>query len=218
MSEANDCTLDALLGRGFKTIVADPPWEMKRGSNYGWRKGRMSGERMTLDYPTMTLDEIRAMPVSNVVSEDAHLFLWTTQKHMEATYGIARAWGFAPTCALVWCKAPHGWGPGGVFQSTVEFVIYGRRGRPMPNKHTINRQWFEWPRGRHSAKPEAFQDMVQDSFPEPRLEMFARRPRLGWTCWGNEVDTANATKGTRRKRRTRGSRAASSNAWSDLLC
>lgn len=189
MSEerANDCTLDALVGRGFKTIVADPPWEMKRGSNYGWRKGRMSGERITLDYPTMTLGEIRAMPIASVAAEDAHLFLWTTQKHMEATFGIARAWGFKPTCALVWCKAPHGWGPGGVFQSTVEFVIYGRRGRPTPNRHTVNRQWFEWPRGRHSAKPEAFQDMVQDRFPEPRLELFARRPRLGWTVWGNEV-------------------------------
>ena len=171
----------------FRCIVADPPWEMKRGSSYSWRKGRMSGERITLDYPTMTLAEIEALPVEGVADKDAHLFMWTTQRHLEASYGIVRAWGFVPTCALVWCKAPHGWGPGGVFQSTVEFCLYGRRGKPLPNRHTINRQWWEWPRSRHSAKPEAFQDMVETVTPGPRLELFARRQREGWTCWGNEV-------------------------------
>ncbi len=170
----------------YQTIVADPPWEMPRGSNYRWRNGRLSGERIGLDYSQMSLDAIRALPIESLADRDAHIFVWTTQRHLEATPAILRAWGFKPSCTLAWCKAPHGWGPGGVFQSTLEFVAYGRRGQPEPSTHTIERQWWEWPRGEHSAKPEAFLDLVEQHFPVPRLEMFARRARFGWDYWGDE--------------------------------
>jgi N6-adenosine-specific RNA methylase IME4 len=170
----------------YSTIVADPPWEMPRGSNYRWREGRPSGEKQALDYPTLTLDEIGALPVVDLAADDAHVFVWTTQRHLEATPGIVRAWGFAPSCTLVWCKAPHGWGPGGVFQSTVEFVVYGRRGSPEPSAQAVDRQWWEWPRGAHSAKPEAFLDLVEAVFPAPRVELFARRARFGWDYWGDQ--------------------------------
>ena len=171
----------------YVTIVVDPPWQMKRGSQYAWREGRASGKRQDLDYPTMTLNEIADLRVRDLAATDAHLFVWTTQRHLEATPGIIRGWGFVPSCTLAWCKAPHGWGPGGVFQSTLEFIIYARRGKPEPSTHTITSQWFEWPRGDHSAKPEAFLDLVEQHFPGPYLEMFARRNRLGWDTWGNEA-------------------------------
>jgi N6-adenosine-specific RNA methylase IME4 len=171
----------------YRTIVADPPWEMKRGSQYAWREGKASGERQELDYPTMTLNEIAALGVKDVAEMDAHLFVWTTQRHLEATPGIIRGWGFVPSCTLAWCKAPHGWGPGGVFQSTLEFVIYARKGRPQPATHTVTSQWFQWPRSDHSAKPEAFLDLIEQHFPGPYLEMFSRRARLGWQTWGDEA-------------------------------
>lgn len=41
--------------------------------------------------------------------------------------------------------------------------------------------------GRHSEKPEEFYQIVQSLFAGPYLELFARKPRLGWTCIGNEV-------------------------------
>lgn len=170
----------------FRTIVADPPWEMARGSDYGWREGKPSGSRQRLDYGTLDMDAIKALPVQGMAADNAHLFIWTTQRHLEATYEVARCWGFSPSCALVWCKQPHGWGPGGVFQSTVEFVVYARRGKPAPSRHTVTRQWWEWPRSEHSAKPEAFLDMIEQHFPAPRLEMFARRARFGWDYWGDE--------------------------------
>lgn len=170
----------------YGTIVADPPWEMARGSDYGWREGRRSGERIKLDYETLSTDAIAALPVVEMAEDDAHVFVWTTHRHLEATFGIVRAWGFSPSCTLTWCKAPHGWGPGGVFQSTTEFCIYGRRGRPEPAKHAVERQWWEWPRGQHSAKPDAFLDMVEANFPGPYLEMFARRARFGWEYWGDQ--------------------------------
>jgi N6-adenosine-specific RNA methylase IME4 len=169
----------------YRTIVADPPWEMARGSDYSWREGRASGERQHLDYGTMSTESIAALPVRDWVAPDAHVFVWTTHRHLEATFGIVRAWGFAYVCTLTWCKAPHGWGPGGVFQSTTEFVLYARRGK-SGIEGQVDRQWWTWPRGEHSAKPEAFLDMVESKFPAPRLEMFARRDRLGWDTWGNE--------------------------------
>lgn len=172
----------------YRTIVADPPWEMARGSGYRWREGRMSGSRVELDYQTMTLAEIQSLTVEDIAAKDAHLFLWTTQARLEVSFGVARAWGFVPSATLVWAKAPHGWGPGGVFQSSVEFVVYARRGRPEPSKHTVPRQWWEWPRdeAEHSAKPEAFLDMVEAHFPAPRIELFARRARFGWDYAGDQ--------------------------------
>jgi N6-adenosine-specific RNA methylase IME4 len=169
----------------YRTIVADPPWEMARGSDYSWREGRSSGERQQLDYGTMTTDEIAALPVASWAAADAHLFVWTTHRHLEATFAIVRAWGFGYVCTLTWCKQPHGWGPGGAFQSTTEFVLYARCGKSGVEGQ-IDRQWWTWPRGQHSAKPEAFLDMVEAKFPGPRLEMFARRARFGWEYYGNE--------------------------------
>lgn len=171
----------------YRTIVADPPWEMKRGSQYVWRKGRASGDRQELDYPTLTTDDISAIPVSDWAHRDAHAFIWTTHRHLEATFGILRSWGFGYVCTLTWCKQPHGWGPGGVFQSTTEFVLYGRRGLSGFGYAQIERQWWTWPRGEHSQKPDAFLDIIEATFPAPRLEMFARRQRLGWDTWGNEA-------------------------------
>lgn len=75
---------------------------------------------------------------------------------------------------------------GGTFMSTTEFVLFCRRGS-LRAKQRVDRQWFEWPRGAHSAKPEAFLDMVEATSPGPYLELFARRQRLGWDTWGNEA-------------------------------
>jgi len=72
----------------YRTIVADPPWDISRsfgGAN--WAKGER--ERPDLDYPTMTLDEIAAIPVRDLAAKDAHLYLWTTQRHLRDTYWIA---------------------------------------------------------------------------------------------------------------------------------
>lgn len=172
---------------GYQVIVADPPWPGKRGSGYRWRTGRPSGHRRELDYPTLSVAEITALPVETLAASDARLFLWTTQRFLRAAFTVAEAWGFSYSCSLVWCKAPHGWGPGGAFQGTVEFVIYARRGTP-DRIAQVDRQWWTWPRGRHSAKPEEFLAMVE-SFPGPRLELFARRRRPGWDAWGNEVES-----------------------------
>jgi N6-adenosine-specific RNA methylase IME4 len=56
-----------------------------------------------------------------------------------------------------------------------------------PLRARVDTRWFTWPRGRHSVKPDAFYDLVEQVSPGPYLELFARRQRLGWDTWGNEA-------------------------------
>ena len=173
------------MSEKYRTIVADPPWHYDRtGVTFeDASSGRFRGSGVP--YATMTVDEIAALPVRALADSDAHLYLWTTQRYLRDAYRIAEAWGFTVSCALVWCKRPTGWNVGGTFMSTVEFVLFGRRGSLKANTR-INSQWFEWPRGAHSAKPEAFIDMVEQVSPPPYVELFARRHRLGWDVWGDQ--------------------------------
>lgn len=171
----------------YGTIVADPPWEYAEGWP-GW------GTRRPLPYAAMTLDEIMALPVGDWAAREGYLFLWTTNRYLEAAFRVARAWTFTPRQVLTWCKPPMGKGPGGMFATTTEFVLVAQRINPGTNAHgprtrgeRIPTSWFQWSRGRHSQKPAAFLDMVEAVSPGPYLELFARPPhRLGWDVWGAE--------------------------------
>ena len=135
----------------------------------------------------MTVQEIAAIPVSGCADADCDLYLWVTQKYLPDAFSVLQAWGFRYCQALTWCKAPMGTGQGGLFCPTTEFILLGRKGK-MPVRKRIDTTW--WPVKRtnvHSRKPEFFQDMIEAVSDAPRLELFARRPRLGWTVWGNEV-------------------------------
>ena len=191
MSEAN--RLDSLVGlSGFRCIVADPPWpygKFNNGANA--RKSFSGGGALPLPYKAMTVQEIAALPVGVVADENAHLYLWTTSRYLPDSFAVMKAWGFRYSQTLVWAKTPGGLGLGGAFAPTTEFVLFGRRGK-LPASRRVNSTWWNWKRQNcHSRKPEAFQDMVETVSPGPYLELFARRPRMNWTVWGNEVE-ANA--------------------------
>lgn len=167
----------------YRTIVADPPWEVATGGSGHW--GLTNGASR-LTYPTMDVDAIAALPVATLAEKRAHLYVWTINAYIEDTYDIVRHWGFKPSTLLTWCKKPNGIGLGGTYSITTEHVLFARRG-VCPAAERVDTTWWEWARGRHSAKPEAFLDLVERVSPEPRLEMFARRNRLGWDTWGNEA-------------------------------
>lgn len=173
----------------YRTVVADPPWPLKGGGRQLWREGRPSGLTRPMPYPTMSLSEIAALAVEPHVDHEAHLYLWTTQKFLRNAYDVVEAWGFRPSATvLTWCKKPYGRCMGRLFGSATEFILFGWRGTPPPKgRPTINRNWFTWTRGQHSQKPEAFYDLVEQVSPAPRLELFARRQRLGWDTWGDEA-------------------------------
>ena len=183
----------------YRVIVADPPWPYDRREpgirgqgGKGWPEFGAKGadkRRIPLPYPSMCLDDIRAIPVASVADDDCHLFVWTTNRFLEVTFGVVEAWGWRPSQTLTWCKPPRGLGPGGLFANTTEFVIYARRGKPLPYRPTFDSTWWEWNRRKHSEKPEGFQNMLE-ALPGPKLEMFARRRRLGWDAWGNEVSSS----------------------------
>ena len=183
----------------YRTIVADPPWQKPDTGphtytpNGFWDKAGagMAGKACVTPYRQMTLAEIEALPVGDLAEQDAHLYVWTFGPYVEATYRIVRAWGFKESALLAGCKKPMGLGFGGAYVPTVEFVLFARRGRDI----RIGRwpsTWFEFKRVYdhgpvHSAKPEAFLDIVEQVSPGPRLELFARRNRLGWDTWGDEA-------------------------------
>jgi|KBSMisStaDraftv2_1062788.scaffolds.fasta_scaffold1187597_2 N6-adenosine-specific RNA methylase IME4 len=170
----------------YATIVADPPWhygEEGTGAKYTAAGRKTVG----LPYRTMALEEIEALPISELAAPGAHLYLWTTNRYLEAAFGVARSWGFAHVATLVWCK-PHGALSGGVFHSNVEFILHCRAAGPsFATPARIGTRWFQWPRGPHSAKPEGFLDLVEHVSPAPYLELFARRNRLGWHTWGDQA-------------------------------
>lgn len=141
-----------------------------------------------LAYPMLTIPEITALPVAELAEKDAHLYLWVTHRYIWQVPDIIHAWGFKISTLLTWCKAPTGFSLGGTFGRASEFVVFCRRGNLRASSRT-NRDWWEWPRkGKHSAKPEAFQDMIEGISPGPYLELFARRRRMGWDTWGDELD------------------------------
>ena len=174
----------------YRTIVADPPWHVGRGPEWA-----SNGASRPLTYPTMTVAEISALPVADLAHRGgAHLYLWTINAYLERTYDVARAWGFKPSTLLTWCKPPRGLGLGGTYSLTTEHVLFCRRGVGALRRHKDS-TWYGWPRSAHSVKPEAFLDMVERVSPGPRVELFARRDRLGWDTWGNEaLGTASWTR------------------------
>ncbi len=165
----------------YNVIYADPPWAVKAGPDWG------SGEESKdLLYPTMSIEEITNLPVNKLTANDAHLYLWTINKYIPETYDIARAWGFEPSCLLTWVKPPHGIGLGGTFVQTSEHLLFARRGTLEATKR-IDTTWFEYPRGKHSQKPDEFRKMIEDVSPGKRIELFAREKIREWDVWGNEI-------------------------------
>lgn len=176
----------------YQTIVADPPWRYKKDlvvtGNAPGRTRRIRGSGTP--YSTLTVEEIRSLPVGELADRRAHLYLWTTNTHLEYAWGIARQWGFTPKTLLTWCKAPKGMIGFGTFSLASEFVLFAERGGKAINVGRSDRTWFQWARGAHSQKPAGFLDLVESVSPSPYVELFARSPRLGWDSWGYGYEVA----------------------------
>lgn len=167
-------------GVKYATIVADPPWAVD------WHMGRGVGRhgRDGLPYDTMTVEEICGLPVSQLSADAAHLWLWTTATFLWDAPRVVLSWGFRHSYTLTWAKP--GLGAGGRFRHTTEFLLFCERGQQAPITRRDLPTHFLWPRGEHSAKPDAFYDLVEQVSPGPYVELFARRARFGWDYWGDQ--------------------------------
>jgi len=163
----------------FGVIYADPPWR------YEFAKAQ--SRQIENHYPTMTLDEICALPVQDFASPDCVLFLWATSPKLADAFTVLGAWGFTYRTCAVWAKPQIGMGF--YFRQQHELLLVATQGSPPPalecarpgSVHTESR-------GRHSRKPDWFRDKIAEMYPHvPRIELFAREQREGWESWGNQV-------------------------------
>lgn len=161
---------------GYQTIYADPPWQ------YG-----NQGTRAATDdhYKTMTVAQICALPISTVASDEALLWLWTTSGFLRESFDVIEAWGFTYKACWVWVKPQMGLGNYG--RISTEFLMVGSRGGLIPDAKG-DKNYLVAKRGKHSSKPDEFRTIVERISPSPRIELFAREARPGWTAWGNEID------------------------------
>lgn len=162
----------------YRTIVADPPWHYDRmvgrtiGGGAGW-------QARGLPYQSMTLDEIKALPVSDMADVDARCFLWTTNRYLPAAFDVLAAWGFRYQQTLGWHKTNASPYPGAVAVLDLEFLVVGQRGSPgrlTPARSSLISKAIT----RHSEKPDAFLDLIEQASPGPYAELFSRRARFGW--------------------------------------
>lgn len=192
--EATNASLRAFaMGRKWRTLLADPPW---RFNNAGGRVGPET--KRLFKYPTMAIDDIAALAVGDLADAPAHLYLWVPNALLPDGIRVLEAWGFAFMSNLVWKKTTmegelHRGGVGWYFRNATELVLFGVRGKSPRTLPPARSQpnLIEAPRGAHSEKPDEFYDLIERCSPGPYLELFARRPRSGWTQWGNEMDQTN---------------------------
>ena len=135
-------------------------------------------------YPCLDVDAIGEIPVGDWADKNAHMYLWTTNSFLRDAFVLMERWGFAYKTMITWAKTQIGMGM--YFRNTTEHALFGVRGRLKCLRRDVPTH-FVAPRGAHSAKPEAFYDMVESMSPGPYLDVFARRLRMGWDCWGNET-------------------------------
>lgn len=202
--------MDDLPRQHFGAILADPPWRFKtynengRKRNPDWRPFKGSPSK---HYDTMSIDEIKALPVNDLAADNCVLFLWTCWPMLQEAMDTIVAWGFRyKTLGFDWVKA-EAWdsrqmelmdeidpippvdqiGMGYWTRSNPEPCLLATRGKPK-RLHADVRALILEPRRQHSRKPDCTHQRIERLVKGPYLELFARTPRLGWTVWGNQTD------------------------------
>lgn len=181
--------------------MADPPWPYDSPDGGKLRasashrpnsfKNALNGVGHAARYGSMAIADLCALPVSDMAEPNAHLYLWTTNAFMDEAHDVVRAWGFKPKTICTYGKVRPDGTPsmkaGYWFRGATEHWIFGVRGSLRLTTMEPQPTLWLWPRTPHSAKPDAFYDLVEYVSPGPYLELFARRQRLGWDTWGDEA-------------------------------
>jgi len=175
--------------RRFRTVLADPPWQFEN------RTGKMAPEHRRLSrYSTLQLDDIKALPLRDVVEETAHLYLWVPNALLPLGLEVMSAWGFNYKSNIVWHKirkdgGSDGRGVGFYFRNVTELVLFGTRGKNArtlaPGRRQVN--LLATRKREHSRKPDEQYEIIESCSRGPYLELFARGTRANWVSWGNQA-------------------------------
>jgi N6-adenosine-specific RNA methylase IME4 len=182
LAEINAANTNLETGeKRYPVVYADPPWRYENPPIGA------SGRSIENHYPTMTLEEICALPVGEIAASDAILYLWATAPKLAECLQVITAWDFTYRTNLVWDKQVIGMGYHARNQH--ELLLVARRGQiPPPAAGTQPASLYSERRGEHSAKPIFFYEMIERTYPGcAKLELFARAERSGWDRWGNQA-------------------------------
>ena len=177
----------SIVGK-FGAILADPPWEFQNST------GKVAPKHKRLKrYETMSLEEIKLMPVSRLSANKSHLYLWVPNAFIKEGIEVMEEWGFKYKTNIVWHKirkdgGPDGRGVGFYFRNTTELVLFGVKGTKVrtlrPGRTQVN--IIRTRKREHSRKPDELYKIIEKCSWGPFLELFARGKRKGWTSWGDQ--------------------------------
>ena len=189
MSASEDLT-ESVGRRKFRTVLADPPWRFQN------RTGKVAPEHRRLArYGTMSFDEIGNLPVGSMLQAPAHLYLWVPNALLPYGLEVMAKWGFQYKTNLVWYKVRKDGGPdrrgvGFYFRNVTEVILFGVRGanaRTLPPGRS-QANIIASRKREHSRKPDEQYELIEACSPGPFIELFARGPRKGWFCWGQQAE------------------------------
>lgn len=187
----------------YSTILADPPWTFNSPAALVGNGGRGKTNIENIlqvnvhsHYPTMSIGQLKSLPIKEIVEANAHLYLWTVNSFMVEAHELAEAWGFKPKTILTWVKVRQddptkaSMKTGYWYRSATEHVVFAVRGKQRLLQSLARPTAYMLPRQPHSVKPDFFYELIEENSPPSYLELFARRPRAGWDRWGNELDNS----------------------------
>ena len=169
----------------YDIIYADAPW------TYASPGAVRPSDRIDAHYPTMTLAEIKALPIDDWAAKNCILYLWATPPLLPEALEVMAAWGFKYRTCAVWDKE---WiAMGFWFRAQHELLLVGVRGQASPPAETLRKSSvFRERRQKHSRKPDCVRAYIDACFPNARkIELFARERFEGWDAWGNEILNLN---------------------------
>jgi len=176
--EKREISIEELKNNKYSVIYADPPW---RYNNSGYNTGVPD-----LHYPTMTNEEIANLPIKNITTENAILFLWATNPLLKEALKVIEAWGFKYKTNMVWIKDKFTY-YGFYCYGKHELLLIATKGSMLPRREGMVESVIKADRGEHSKKPEIVYSIIENMFPGyTYLELFSRNKREKWYQWGNE--------------------------------
>jgi N6-adenosine-specific RNA methylase IME4 len=182
---------DPLLAHSYDLIVIDPPWPFATWSAAG------QGKSASKHYRVMTLVDIKALPVRELLKDHAVVLLWATGAMLAQAVAVMEAWGITFKTELAWRKVTRNgkvrMGCGFWARTMHEPVLLGTVGKPR--KITLP-SCFDGIAREHSRKPDEFYQMITERTPDlRRADLFAREKREGWDAWGDEVEKFSSARG-----------------------